>query len=172
MARQDSKSKFERQAFRAAYVALLTLCSTCSKEGHKDSEEIPPPEEKAMRITRIVFGFGFVCVLFCLPVMAQTTSNIEGTIKDPKGAVVSGAKITATSSSLAIERTTTSDENGFYRLTALPAGTYTIAVSSTGFASTSFSGVELTVNRTVSLDVQLEVGNVKEQINITAEAVL
>jgi len=104
--------------------------------------------------------------------MAQTTSNIEGTIKDPKGAVVSGAQITATSSSLAVERTTTSDENGFYRLTALPAATYTVTVAATGFATSTFSGIDLTVNRTLALDVQVEVGNVKEQINITAEAVL
>ncbi len=125
-----------------------------------------------MRITRMVLGFCFVCVLFCLPATAQTTSNIEGTIKDARGAVVKGAQIAASSASLSVERTTTSDENGFYRLAALPAGTYAITVSASGFSNSSFSNVELLVNRTVSLDVQLEVGNVKEQINITAEAAL
>jgi outer membrane receptor protein involved in Fe transport len=125
-----------------------------------------------MRMTRMVAGFCFVCVLFCLPAMAQTASNIEGTIKDSKGAVVKGAQITATSASLAVERMTTSDENGFYRLAALPAGIYVVKISATGFANSNFSSVELTVNRTMSLDVQLEVGDVKEQINVTAEAAL
>ena len=125
-----------------------------------------------MPITRIVLGFCFVCVLSCLPATAQTTSNIEGTIKDPRGAVVSGAQITATSPSLTVERTTSCDENGFYRLAALPAGIYVVKVSASGFANSTFSNVELLVNRTLSLDVQLEVGNVKEQINITAEAAL
>src|SRR5215471_7072105 len=125
-----------------------------------------------MPITRIVLGFCFVCVLSCLPATAQTTSNIEGTIKDPRGAVVSGAQITATSPSLTVERTTTCDENGFYRLAALPAGIYVVKVSASGFANSTFSNVELLVNRTLSLDVQLEFGNVKEQINITAEAAL
>jgi hypothetical protein len=104
--------------------------------------------------------------------MAQTTSNIQGTIKDPQGAVVSGAQVTAKSTSVSIERSTTSDEEGFYRLAALPAGNYTVTVSRSGFTNSTFQNVELTVNRTMDLDVQLEVGNVKEQINITGEAAL
>ena len=125
-----------------------------------------------MWITRIIVALAFSFVLFCLPVVAQTTSNIEGTVKDPRGAVVSGAEVKAASTSLALERSTTSDENGFYRIAALPAGTYTVTVSRTGFANSTFETVELTVNRTLTLDVQLELGSVKEQINITAEAVL
>src|SRR5262245_4351491 len=125
-----------------------------------------------MRIARIIVGLAFGFVLFCLPVVAQTTSNIEGTVKDPRGAVVSGAEVKAASTSLALERTTTSDENGFYRLAALPAGTYTVTVSRSGFANSNLQNIDLTVNRTVVFDVQLEVGNVTGQINVTAEAVL
>src|SRR6185503_15130906 len=113
-----------------------------------------------MRITRIIVGFCFALIV-CLPAVAQTTtSNIEGIVKDPKGAVVPGAEVKATSSSLAIERTTTTDQNGFFRLTALPAANYSIAVSATGFASSTLNNIELTVNRTIALDVQLEVGTV------------
>ena len=93
-------------------------------------------------------------------------------MKDPQGAVVAGAEIKAAASSAAVERTAKSDENGFYRIAALPAGTYTVTVSGSGFANSTFQNVELTVNRTLSLDVQLEVGKVTEQINVTAEAVL
>ena len=125
-----------------------------------------------MRITRIIAGVAFGLVFFCFPAGAQTTSTIEGTVKDPSGAVVSGAQIKASSASLAVERTTTSDDNGFYRIAALPAGTYTVTVSRSGFANSNFESVELLVNRTLTLDVQLAVGAMKEQINITAEAVL
>jgi hypothetical protein len=124
-----------------------------------------------MRITRIAVGFCFA-LIFCLPAIAQTTSNIEGTVKDPRGAVVPGAEVKATSTSLAIERTATTDENGFYRITALAAGNYTVTVSATGFANSTIQNVELTLNRTIALDVQLEVGNVTGQINVTAETVL
>jgi hypothetical protein len=107
-----------------------------------------------------------------LPAAAQTTSNIEGTVKDPRGAVVRGAEVKAASTSLAIERTTTTDENGFYRITALAAANYTVTVSASGFASSTINNVELTVNRTIVFDVQLEVGTVTGQINVTAETVL
>jgi hypothetical protein len=126
-----------------------------------------------MRTALIIFGASWLCLLFSLPALAQTTtSTIEGTVKDPHGAVVAGSQIKASSPSLAIERTTTSDENGFYRITALPAGTYTLTASGTGFANSALGTVELTVNRTLTFDVQLEVGKVQEQVNVTAEAQL
>lgn len=111
--------------------------------------------------------------LFSSGVRAQTTtSTIEGTVKDPRGAVVAGAQIKASSASSATERTSTSDENGFYRITALPAGTYTLTASGAGFANSTVRSVELTVNRTLTFDVQLEVGKVQEQVSVTAEAQL
>ena len=76
-----------------------------------------------MKITWIILRLGMLSLLVSLPVVGQTTSNIEGTVKDHKGAVVAGAQIKASSPSLAVERTATSDENGFYRIAALPAGT-------------------------------------------------
>jgi hypothetical protein len=124
-----------------------------------------------MRTTRIAVAFCFALIC-CLPVVAQTTSNIEGTVKDPSGAVLPGAEVKATSTSLAIERTTTTNEDGFYRLAALPAGSYTITASARGFANSTIQNVELTINRTIALDVQLEIGNVTGQINVTAETVL
>src|SRR5215216_141442 len=124
-----------------------------------------------MRVTQIILGLCFA-VVFCSPAIAQTTSNIEGTVKDPKGAVVPGVAVKATSPSLAIERTSNTDENGFYRIAALPAGIYTITVSGGGFAATTIQNIELTVNRTIAIDIQLEVGTVSGQINVTAETVL
>src|SRR5690349_7522852 len=94
--------------------------------------------------------------LMTAPALAQTiTSTIHGTIKDAQGAVVSGAEVTVKSTALGIERTATSDADGFYRVTALPAGTYSISVSHSGFAPRSFDNVELTLNRTLDLDIPL-----------------
>ena len=125
-----------------------------------------------MRTALIILGVSFVCLLLSSPAFAQTTSNIEGTIKDPKGAVVAGAQIKANSPSLSVERTATSDENGLYRIAGLPAGTYQLTFSASNFANSSFENIELTVNRTLTLDVQLEVGTVQEKINVAAETLL
>src|SRR6185503_19990378 len=89
--------------------------------------------------------YGWVlCLLWLLPLSAlgQTTiSTIEGTIKDPRGSVVAGAQVVVKSPLLGIERTATTDENGFYRVTALPAGNYSLTITHTGFANRTFENI-------------------------------
>ncbi len=92
-----------------------------------------------------------------------TTSTIEGTVTDTNGAVIAGAEIKVIGTTLASERSTRSDAEGFYRLTALPAGTYTLTISQSGFASRT-SKIELTLNRVVTFDVQLQVGTVAGEV--------
>ena len=112
-------------------------------------------------------------LLFPLSALAQTTiSTIEGTIKDAQGSVVSGAHVVVKSPSLGIERTATSDANGFYRVTALPAGNYSLSISHSGFATRTFDNVELAVNRTLTLDIPLDVGAVQEQVDVVEFAQL
>jgi hypothetical protein len=118
----------------------------------------------------VVFLFPFVLSPSAL---AQTTiSTIEGTVKDAQGSAVSGAQIVVKSSALGIERTTTSDADGFYRIAALPAGNYSLEVSHSGFATRTLSSIELTVNRTLSLDLPLEVGAVTGQVDVVGTAEL
>src|SRR5215212_1740150 len=131
--------------------------------------------ERQVTSCRLNIGAGvlWLLLLFPLSVLAQTTiSTIEGEIKDVRGSVVAGAQILVKSPSLGIERTATSDPNGFYRITALPAGNYTLTISHTGFATRTFDNVELTVNRTLTLDIPLEVGAVQEQVDVVEFAQL
>lgn len=97
-----------------------------------------------------------------------TTSNIEGTVTDPNGAVITGATVKATGANLAAERTVVTDSSGFYRLVALPAGTYKVSVSQSGFNTVAYN-VELTVNRTGVLNVQLAVGGAGGEVTVTSE---
>ncbi len=107
------------------------------------------------------------------PALAQTTiSTIEGTIKDSQGSFVAGAQVVVKSAELGIERTATSDAEGFYRITALPAGNYSLTISHTGFATRTFDNIELTLNRTLTLDIPLEVGAVQEQVDVLETAQL
>ncbi|HET9713952.1 MAG TPA: carboxypeptidase regulatory-like domain-containing protein, partial [Pyrinomonadaceae bacterium] len=115
-----------------------------------------------------------LCLLFLVhSALAQTTvSTIEGTIKDAQGSAVAGAQIVVKSPAIGLERTVTSDAEGFYRVTALPAGIYSINVSHTGFAARTFDNIELTLNRTLTLDIPLEVGAVQEQVDVVENAQL
>src|SRR5262245_47405755 len=110
----------------------------------------------------LVLGLLFlVPLIMTRPALAQTTvSTIEGTIKDAQGSVVPAAQVVLKSASLCIERTATCDANGFYRITALPAGNYSLSISHAGFATRDLNDIELTLNRTLTLDIPLEVGAV------------
>jgi hypothetical protein len=113
--------------------------------------------------------FALVLLVFPSPAAAQTTtSTIEGTVADAKKAVVAGAQVIIKNSALGIERTVNTDEDGFYRVTALPAGIYSVAVSAAGFAPRNFENIEVTLNRTLRFDVDLEVGGVQEQVDVSA----
>ncbi len=113
----------------------------------------------------------FMCHLLSSSVTAQTTtSTIEGTVTDANGELIAGAEVKASGTPLASERSVIANAEGFYRLTALPAGTYTLTVSRTGFA-TSTSNLELTLNRVVTLNIQLQVGNIAGGVaNVTSDA--
>ncbi len=123
------------------------------------------------RSSSIVFSLAlFILHLLSASVTAQTTtSTIEGTVTDVNGAVVAGAEVKVSGATLASERSTTTDAEGFYRLTALPAGTYTLTVSRTGFAS-STANIELTLNRVVTFDVKLQVGGVGAVVDVSSDA--
>ena len=117
-----------------------------------------------MTTTRIILGLSLGCLLLSMSAMGQTTtSTIQGTVTDANAAVVQGAEVKARGTTLAVERTTTTDEDGFYRLTALPAGTYTLTTTLTGFAP-STSNIDLTLNRVVTVDVRLQVGDVRGEV--------
>lgn len=109
----------------------------------------------------IISVAAMVLLIACSSILhAQTTtSTIEGSVRDANGALVAGATVKATSSTLATERSVVTDSEGFYRIVSLPAGTYTITVSQTGFAD-SVSRIELSLNRTAILDFSLQVGAV------------
>ena len=79
-----------------------------------------------------------------LPSSAQLTSGtILGSVQDTTGAVIPGAKVTATAQAIGVTRTVTSGGNGTFSLPNLPAGTYHLTVTATGFESLDKNGVIL-----------------------------
>ena len=85
--------------------------------------------------------------LLSLTVSAQTFRGTSlGTIKDPSGALIPGAKITVRNTSTGLERSTTSDGEGNYTVAELPVGPYEVLVEMTGFAKATVTNVTVEVN--------------------------
>lgn len=124
--------------------------------------------------SRIILGL-FVGLALLLSgsqsVCAQVDrAEIEGTITDPSGGVIVGAKvkIRALDTGLTQERQTNS--KGDYRFPGLAVGTYQVTVSKTDFRSQVIQDVALQVAETRRLDARLEVGAVTETVNVEASA--
>ncbi len=96
--------------------------------------------------------------------------QIEGIVTDPSGAVVPGARVTATNMDNGILRETTTDASGLYRFPLLALGTYKVTVEAQGFNKHEQSGVTVTSGSIAAINVELKVGAVAEAVQVTAEA--
>ena len=113
----------------------------------------------------------FVLLLFVGSVFAQeTTGALQGTVKDPSGAVVPHAQVVATSNILVGNKTTNTDASGYYRFANLPPGTYTLTVTAKNFKTDKRAGLALEVGHLPTVDVVLEVGSTGEVVEVTGAA--
>src|SRR5579885_302090 len=103
---------------------------------------------------------------------AQITSGIRGTVTDPSGAAVPGARITATNTGTGFAATATSSNDGTYTLTLLPVGQYTLEVEANGFKKLQRTNITLTTNQVAGINVVLQVGAVSESVEVVAGAPL
>ncbi len=106
----------------------------------------------------------------CVGVFAQQNSEIVGTITDQAGAAVTGATVTISDPATGYERTTTSNETGGYRFTALNVASYGLKVAAKGFQTYVASGIEVNVSQTHRADVKLTVGADTQTVTVEADA--
>ncbi|HEY2382534.1 MAG TPA: TonB-dependent receptor [Terriglobia bacterium] len=103
---------------------------------------------------------------------AQVSAFISGAVSDASGGAVPGAKVTARNIETGAERTAMTDADGVYRFLVLPVGEYQIQAAKSGFNQAIRQGVHLAVGQQAVVDFALQVGNVEQQIRVTAEAPL
>src|ERR1700693_5222711 len=121
------------------------------------------------------FGMFAVCLFSVLLLVAnvfgqETTGGLQGTVKDPSGAVVSNAAVELTGSSLVGKKTLTTDGSGYYRFANLPPGSYIITVKASGFSELKREGVVIEVGHLPTLDLPLAVGAAGTVVEVTGEA--
>ena len=96
--------------------------------------------------------------------------RISGTVQDSNGASVPNASVKVINNANNSERTVTTDEDGFYTVTNLPVGTYTIEAEQKGYKKALVSGQSVTADARLTVDLKLEVGEVSETVEIVGAA--
>src|SRR5688572_20286623 len=98
------------------------------------------------------------------------TGSISGQARDAQGAALPGVTLEVTSPALIGVRSTVTDGNGRYQITALPAGIYKITFSLQGFSTVSREKVQVTTDFASNVAGVLRVCDIKEVVDVTAEA--
>ena len=126
---------------------------------------------------RSLFGKALgACVLVLLfmegIIWAQVTASITGTVKDTSGAIIPGAKVTIKHVETGTTRAVDTDAGGNYSASSLPVGQYEVMAERDGFKEAVRQGITLVVGQQAVVNITLEVGNVQQQVTVTAEAPL
>jgi hypothetical protein len=115
----------------------------------------------------------FACALTAAAASAQDpTGSIEGVVADRSAAVVPAAKVTIINSQTGFTRTVASGADGFFRVSAVPVGVYSLIVEAPRFATFSLTAIQVNVNQAVRVDVPLAVGSVAESVTVAGRVQL
>ena len=114
---------------------------------------------------------GLLCVLFLCPAagLASGTGAIVGTVADPSGAVVIGARVVARNLETNARRDTETGASGEFSIPLLPPGTYEVSAEARGFRRAVQGSVRLDVNQSARVDFVLAVGELAQQIVVDSE---
>ncbi len=124
---------------------------------------------------RILVAMMLLCsfAIAATPARAQqTTGNITGRLTDDQGSAVPGGTVTATNPATGFTRTSVSDGEGIYRLTALPVGTYDVTADLQGFRKVDNKGIMVSVGQTLDVNFAMTVASLTEAITVTGESPL
>lgn len=124
-----------------------------------------------MKSYKLLVALVSMALLLCAaPAYAQSDRGaITGTVTDPSGAVVGGAKVTATGLETGEVRETTTSSEGSFTIVELKANPYKVTVEAQGFKTSSLENIQVAVQTTRRLDITLEIGEISNVVTVTDE---
>ncbi len=126
-----------------------------------------------MNLLRLSTAAVSLAMLLAAQAFAQSsTGSMSGRILDPAGAAIPGARINATHEPTGQVLETVGTGTGDYVFPSLPVGPYTVTVEATGFKKLQRTNIEVRVAQRQVLDLQMEVGDMQQTVEVTAEAPL
>jgi Carboxypeptidase regulatory-like domain/TonB dependent receptor len=124
------------------------------------------------RVGGFTRALAFACVCFAITAAwAQYGASIQGTVTDRSGAVVPGAAVTVTNQETGVVFHTVASDSGFYRVSALVPGRYSVKVEAPSFKTKTVTNVFVAAEDSKGHDVTLDPGVVSESTTVTADAI-
>jgi Carboxypeptidase regulatory-like domain/TonB dependent receptor/TonB-dependent Receptor Plug Domain len=109
-------------------------------------------------------------IALCFTTFAQTSrGTVSGVVTDATGAVISGASVVLTNTATTVNRSTVTNNEGFYRFDAVDLGTYMVKFNATNFGVITKSNIVVSANLTSTVDAQLSPGTQELTVDVTAE---
>ncbi len=121
--------------------------------------------------SRATWLFATVAILGSLA-LAQSSSQLNGSVSDPSGASVAGAKINLTDAATGLQRSTTSNGAGLYQFLDVPPGNYRLDAAATGFSPYRASNITLIVKTPSTLNIQFRVAGIETSVTVEGQAPL
>jgi hypothetical protein len=118
----------------------------------------------------MVRSIALIMLFVSAPLFAQLKGTINGDVVDSTGASIPGAKVKAQAVAIGVVRETVTNEVGSFVITNLPGGEYEITIEAPGFKSLVRSGVRLDTDQSLTLRLNMDVGQVTDRIEVTGEA--
>ncbi len=113
------------------------------------------------------------CLLTAPSLYSQTTfGSIVGTVSDPSGAAIGATEVDLTNLGTNEKRTQSTNADGFYQFVNLPPGQYSVEIQKTGFNGVKRSPVTVQTETTTTINIALQVGNVTQTVEVTAQTPL
>jgi hypothetical protein len=134
----------------------------------------PVQSARLVAPARIARRFAYVSLLvagllFSTRAQGQSTGTVDGLVKDAEGALVPGAAITLINEQDKSHRTTISNAEGYFNITAVPPNTYDLVVTMKGFDAYRVNGIGVHPGDHVNIaKVSLKIGQVSEEITVNA----
>src|SRR5688500_16468012 len=115
---------------------------------------------------------GFVVIASGSLVAQQGVSEVRGRVVDTQNAILPGVSVVVTNQDTGLYREVISSSDGTYLVTGIVPGTYEVAAQLTGFKKSPRRDRVLSLGRTTTVDLQLEVGGGEETVTVTTQAPL
>jgi len=144
---------------------LLSYCNYVRRERINSQRHLLPGFECRLFAT---VGLALLCLVGTL--WASDGGSLLGTVTDPNGAAVPGAKVTATDTATATTQSIITDGRGYYSFQSLPVGRYDVDVSASGFKSIRRSGAVINIDSKVVADISLTIGERTDAVTVSESA--